>query len=136
MFEQPGRAYVYLSYGVHYCLNVVAHEEGRAGAVLLRALEPRAGVEEMMRRRRVENLARVANGPGKLCQALGVDLSHYGVDLGTSEGLFLAPGVAQTEVAAGPRVGISVAVERPYRFWLMGNAHVSKYRAGGKRSKK
>ncbi|MCA9792052.1 MAG: DNA-3-methyladenine glycosylase [Candidatus Eremiobacteraeota bacterium] len=135
MFGQPARAYVYLSYGVHRCLNVVAHRPGLAGAVLLRALEPIEGIEEMRRRRgRVDQLA---SGPGRLCQAMGVELSHDGTDLLEAGGLVLYPGPTPAErVVAGPRIGISVATEREYRFWLEGNPHVSKWRGASRRRAK
>lgn len=135
MFGRPARAYVYLSYGVHRCLNVVAHRPGQAGAVLVRALEPIHGIEEMRRRRNRSD--QLTNGPGRLCQAMGIELAHDGEDLLEPGGLVLRPACSPPgRVVCGPRVGISVATEREYRFWLEGNPHVSKWRAAGKRRAK
>ncbi len=132
MFGPVGKAYVYLSYGVHYCLNVVAHPPGQAGAVLIRALEPLKGIEEMIARRKRRD--HLTDGPGKLCQALAIDDGYNGVDLLDGSSLRLEPSWAPDEfVACGPRVGISVATEREYRFWLEKNPQVSQWRPGPKR---
>lgn len=123
MFEEVGRAYVYFSYGNHFCMNVVAHPEGKAGAVLLRALEPRAGLETMAARRGRADL--LASGPGRLCQALGINRDQNGVDL--LEGpLRLARGTERPPVAAGPRIGISKAREAPLRFTQAGSRFLSR----------
>jgi DNA-3-methyladenine glycosylase len=136
MFGLPGTAYVYLVYGMHECLNVVAHEDGRAGAVLLRALEPLAGIEVMRRRRgRAEPALRLAAGPGRLCRALGVGREFSGADLLSGEGLWLArPAggwpVADEAIASGPRVGVAYAggewAARPWRHWLHDHPSVSR----------
>jgi DNA-3-methyladenine glycosylase len=119
MFGPPGRLYVYLSYGLHRCANVVVAPDGRGEAVLVRALEPLAGVPEMRERRRGRR--DLADGPGKLCEALGIELAHDGVDVVAPGGpvRLLDDGVAPARAPrTGPRVGISKAVDRPWRFRL------------------
>lgn len=137
MFGAPGLAYIYLVYGLHECLNVVAHTTGSAGAVLLRAVEPVSG-QELMRRRRggtAEPDVRLASGPGRLCRALGVDRALSGHDLGIGRRLWLEPpdedgAIAAQGVASGPRVGVAYAgrewASRPWRFWLRGHPSVSR----------
>ena len=112
MFGPPGRLYVYLSYGIHRCANVVTGAEDDGQAVLLRAFEP---IDEMLRRRGRQPLA---DGPGKLCQALGIDLGDNGVDLfGTGAIRILGDGVPPpSRPRVGPRVGITKAVDVPWRF--------------------
>ena len=121
MFGPPGRAYVYFIYGMHHCLNFVTEEDGRAGAVLIRALQPLSGLETMRQRRGGVPDRHLCDGPGKLCQALGIDREWNGLPLdGTGERILYLearrekPGMAQT-----PRIGISKAVDSPYRFLLM-----------------
>lgn len=130
MFGPPGHLYVYLSYGVHFCANVVCGTEGTATAVLLRALEPLAGVEEMREARVAARLDRdLANGPGKLCQALGVTRGHDGVDLcdpGSPVRLIDDGTVPPDQPAASTRVGITVAVDHPWRFCVPGSPHLSR----------
>ena len=113
MFGGPGRAYVYVSYGMHHCMNVTT---GGGAAVLLRALEPVAGVEEMARRRGVADGRLLCAGPGRLCQALGISLADDGTDLVAKGGTWIAEGSPADEVAAATRVGLTVAVEQPWRF--------------------
>jgi DNA-3-methyladenine glycosylase len=118
LFGPPGRAYVYLSYGIHSLLNVVAEPEGSAAAVLIRALEPRRGIELMSRRRRRAAAGELCSGPGKLTEALGIDLRMNGAEL-CAPPFELRPRArewAQVEIAAGPRIGISRATDRPWRF--------------------
>jgi DNA-3-methyladenine glycosylase len=132
MFGRPGVAYVYFTYGMHHCFNVVCGPEGRAAAVLVRALEPVLGVEAMRRRRAGAEPPRLARGPGSLARALGLDRSHDGTDL-TRGALWiadLAPRRGGRRVGRGPRVGISRAAAWPWRYWLVGSAAVS---AGPKR---
>lgn len=119
MFGRSGTLYVYRSYGIHWCMNVVVGEEGVPHAVLLRGGDPTEGVEAMMERRgRRSNLV---DGPGKLCQALGVTHAQNGTDLRCgSLRLHPGPGLAGRAIAATPRVGISKAVERPWRFVVVG----------------
>jgi DNA-3-methyladenine glycosylase len=127
LFGPPGRAYVYLSYGIHSLLNVVAEPEGDAAAVLIRALEPTAGLEAMRTRRGERPDADLCSGPGKLTEALGVGLGANGADLSRDPFLLLPPADGwEGEVVTGPRVGITKAVERPWRFSLAGSRYVSR----------
>ena len=117
MFGPPGTAYVYRSYGVHWCFNVVTEREGEPCAVLVRALEPLAGMETMARRRGTSEEARLCSGPGKLCQALGITRAQDGHDLGAAPLRLLRPaGRRVLEIAIGPRVGITRAADWPLRF--------------------
>ena len=129
LFGPPGRAYVYLSYGIHSLLNAVAEPDGEAAAVLIRALEPSAGLEAMQARRGGRPADDLCSGPGKLTEALGVGLDANGADLG-AEPFLLLPREAgwSGRIATGPRVGISKAVERPWRFSLAGSRFVSRPR--------
>jgi DNA-3-methyladenine glycosylase len=127
IFGPPGRAYVYLSYGIHKLLNAVAEPDGEAAAVLIRALEPTAGLEAMRARRGDRSDRDLCSGPGKLTEALGIDLAQNGADLARDPFLLLPrQDDWRGEIATGPRVGITKAVERPWRFGLAGNPHVSK----------
>jgi DNA-3-methyladenine glycosylase len=127
LFGPPGRAYVYLSYGIHSLLNFVAEPDGEAAAVLIRALEPTTGVEAMRARRGDRDDRDLCSGPGKLTEALGIDLSQNGVHLSRDPFLLLSrPDGWQGQVVTGPRVGITKAVERPWRFGLAGSPHISK----------
>jgi DNA-3-methyladenine glycosylase len=131
LFGPPGRAYVYLSYGIHSLLNAVAEPEGEAAAVLIRALEPTSNLEEMRRRRGVESEAELCSGPGKLTEALGVGLAANGADLSRDPFLLLPREPDwRGEIVTGPRIGITKAVDRPWRFALAGNPHVSRPRPG------
>lgn len=126
MFGRPGIAYVYLSYGVHRCLNVVTDSDGRAGAVLLRAIEPLQGITLMQRRVRAGSPARAASGPGRLTAAMAIGLAHNGADL-TAPPLFLAYGDRRRiGIVAGPRIGISVATDRWWRFGLARHPSLSR----------
>ena len=115
MWGRPGTAYVYVSYGSHACLNVVTAPEGTAGAVLLRAIEPLAAVEEMARRRGTRVPRLIGGGPGRLTEAMGVTLGHNRADLVRGP-LYLARGPKPRRIAATPRIGISVAVAPRWRF--------------------
>lgn len=127
LFGPPGRSYVYLSYGIHSLLNFVAEPEGEAAAVLIRALEPTAGIEEMRARRGDRADRDLCSGPGKLTEALGVGLDHNDADLGRDPFLLLPPDNHwRAEVLTGPRIGITKAVERPWRFCAAENPHVSR----------
>jgi DNA-3-methyladenine glycosylase len=127
LFGPPGRAYVYLSYGIHSLLNAVAEPEGDAAAVLIRALEPTAGMEAMRARRGGRPEDELCSGPGKLTEALGIELAQNGADLASDPFLLLAPERGwEDEILTGPRVGITKAVERPWRFCAAGNPHVSR----------
>lgn len=126
MFGAAGHAYVYFSYGMHYCLNVTADAPGVAGAVLLRALEPLAGIELMRRRGDRGPEVRLLSGPGKIGRGFGLTLEDNGRDF-TRGPLGLAAGtrIADDEVAISRRIGISRAVDLPYRFAVIGNRSVS-----------
>lgn len=133
MFRRGGHLYVYLSYGIHWCANVVCGPEGKGHAVLLRALEPVQGVDLMSARRGLPARARdIASGPGRLGQAMGMDKSCDGADLVTADrGVWIASdGTPPPKCPiAGPRVGIRHAVELPWRWHVEGNIHVSGRRA-------
>jgi DNA-3-methyladenine glycosylase len=129
LFGPPGRAYVYLSYGIHCLLNFVAEAEGEAAAVLIRALDPIAGLERMRARRGARPDHDLCSGPGKLSEALGIGLEQNGADLAREPFALLAPEPRwNAGVLTGPRVGISKAVDRPWRFCAAGNRHVSRPR--------
>lgn len=125
MFGPPGHAYVYRSYGVHWCLNLVCAPEGRAEAALVRALEPTRGLEEMRARRGVEPPRGLCSGPGKLCQALGIGREHDGLPLDAPPFELLARD-AERPLVVGPRIGITRAVERPWRYGLAGSPFLSR----------
>ncbi|MGY1754566.1 DNA-3-methyladenine glycosylase [Blastococcus sp. SYSU D01042] len=134
MFGPPGRLYVYFSYGVHWCANVVVGPEGRGSAVLLRAGEVVVGEPIARTRRPAARVARdLARGPARLTQALGIGPDDRGADLlDPSSAVRLHRGPQPEAVSAGPRVGISQAAELPWRFWEADAPSVSAFRAGGK----
>lgn len=125
IFGLPGHAYVYLIYGMHECLNIVAEPEGKAGSVLLRALEPLEGIDLMKERRGNRALC---NGPGKLTQALGVTREHYGVDLTRGPLRVEEWPTGPFEIAVSPRVGISACKDLPLRFFIKDSPFVSRVR--------
>jgi DNA-3-methyladenine glycosylase len=128
LYGPPGHAYVYFSYGVHALLNAVAEEEGVGAAVLIRALEPVAGLDLMRARRRLARTEDLCSGPGKLTQALGIDLSLNGSSLvdGPIEVVARDPQVRGPRVVIGERVGITKAAELPWRFCDADSRHVSR----------
>jgi len=130
LFGPPGRAYVYRSYGIHALLNAVSEPEGVGAAVLIRALEPTGGLDLMRARRRLARVQDLCSGPGKLTQALGIDLGHNRGDLGHGPVRISAaePGHDPRPLVAGPRVGITKAVELPWRFCAADSACVSRPR--------
>lgn len=129
MYGPPGHAYVYFIYGMYYCLNVVTEEEGFPAAVLIRALEPVAGIARMRTHRAGRPLHELTSGPGKLCQALAIDRSLNGMDLCAHSVLFIAPPDAAPEhIKAGPRIGVrgdALARERLWRFYIEGTPFLS-----------
>jgi DNA-3-methyladenine glycosylase len=125
MFGPPGFAYVYRSYGIHWCVNFVCEPAGSASAVLLRALQPTDGIATMRRRRRLKDERLLCSGPGRLCQALGITGDQNGLALAPPLFELRAP-IRAPEIAIGPRIGISVATERPWRYGLAGSPFLSK----------
>lgn len=119
IFGPPGHAYVYLNYGIHTCLNLVAEPEGTAGCVLIRAVAPLSGVGEMRRRRGVRDDAELSSGPGKLTKALGITLAHNGVDVTHGPILVLDDGLDGFEIGVSKRIGISKSQELPLRFFVV-----------------
>ncbi len=131
MFGPAGHAYVFMIYGLHYNFNLVTGQPGEPQAVLIRAVEPLLGSDHMANRRGLDDSDSVSltNGPGKLCQAFGITLSHYGIDL-TQRSLFLAAG-PRASVSTSPRIGVDYAKEwaaKPWRFFETGNRYVSRAR--------
>jgi DNA-3-methyladenine glycosylase len=130
MFGEPWRLYVYRSYGMHFCANIVTGDIGHASAVLIRAGEVIDGVEVAGERRGslVKDLA-LARGPGNLASALGLTLEDLGADLQATDGVRLGPPIdAEPTISTGPRVGVSKAADVPWRFWITGDPTVSAYR--------
>jgi DNA-3-methyladenine glycosylase len=125
MFGPPGHAYVYRSYGIHWCLNFVCEGEGVASAVLIRALEPTQGLEQIRARRGLDEPRLLCAGPGRLCQALAVTREQDGAPL--DEPPFeLLPRAEEPEIATGPRIGITQAADRPWRYTLAGSRWLSR----------
>ena len=127
MFGPAGYAYVYRSYGIHWCLNLVCAGEGEAEAVLIRALEPTDGIEVQQERRGLEDGRALCSGPGKLCQALAITREHDGLALDAPP-FRLEARAAAPEIVAGPRIGITRAVEAPWRYLEAGSRYVSRGR--------
>jgi DNA-3-methyladenine glycosylase len=125
MFGPPGRAYVYRSYGVHWCLNFVCEGEGIASAVLIRALEPRIGLAAMRSRRGVDADRLLCSGPGRLTEALGITRQHDGLALDRPP-FALRTREAPIEILVGPRIGITKAAEKPWRYSLAGSKFLSR----------
>ena len=123
MFGPPGHLYVYFTYGMHHCCNVSCGPEGEASALLLRAGEVVEGLDAARQRRPRSTDRDLARGPGRLCRAMGIDLGDNGLDLASS----LRPGPPVREISTGPRVGLRLAAERPWRFWITGDPTVSRY---------
>jgi DNA-3-methyladenine glycosylase len=131
LFGPPGRAYVYLSYGIHSLLNAVAEPEGAAAAVLIRALRPTTGVERMRRRRGGRVDTELCSGPGRLTEALGIGLDSNGADLTRDPFLLAPPGPGEAPaIVTTPRIGITKATDRPWRFCAANSPFVSRPRPG------
>ncbi|MFT4037563.1 MAG: DNA-3-methyladenine glycosylase [Thermomicrobiales bacterium] len=130
LWAEPGTAYIYRSYGIHAMLNVVAAAPGAIGAVLIRALEPVAGATLMQERRGMADPGALCSGPGKLCQAMDIRLDQQGTDLTISDTLWFAAGDTVAEISVSGRIGITKAVEAPWRYWETGSPFVSAHRRG------
>jgi DNA-3-methyladenine glycosylase len=125
MFGPPGYAYVYRSYGIHWCVNFVCERKGSASAVLIRALAPTAGLAAMRRRRGVSDERLLCSGPGRLCEALGITGKHNGLPLDAPPfELFARQDVV--EIVAGPRIGLTKAIDKPWRYGEKGSRFLSK----------
>jgi DNA-3-methyladenine glycosylase len=125
MFTAGGHVYVYRSYGIHWCMNIVCDEPGVAGAVLIRALQPTHGLETMAARRGVTDERLLCSGPGRLCQALAVTREHDGLRVDRSP-FSLRPVRGPVEIVTGPRIGITKATELPWRYGLAGSRFLSR----------
>ncbi len=125
MFGPPGFAYVYRSYGIHWCVNFVCEKEGSASAVLIRALQPTHGIPAMRRRRHLDDERALCSGPGRLTQALGITIAHNGLALDAPP-IALHARAEKPEIVAGVRIGITKAVELPWRYGLKGSKFLSK----------
>lgn len=124
MFEAAGAIYVYFTYGMHYCVNIVAGPVGKGEAVLIRALQPVDGIDLMRQRRHQDRLEALCSGPAKLVQAMGITKAQSGTKLDRS-GLYLEPGFEPSEIVQTTRIGISQAVDQPWRFYVKDNPFVS-----------
>jgi DNA-3-methyladenine glycosylase len=125
MFGPPGFAYVYRSYGIHWCVNFVCEAEGSASAVLIRALQPTFGIGEMQLRRRLQDERMLCSGPGKVCQALGISIAHNGLALDKPP-IAIHARMEMPDIVAGIRIGITKAVELPWRYGVRGSRYLSK----------
>lgn len=125
MFGPPGRAYIYFTYGMHHCFNIVTGPDGRGEAVLVRALEPADGIGLMRKRRGKEDIRELCSGPAKLVQAMGITKAQYGQDL-TEGSLRVEEGMPDGSIIKRPRIGIRKAAEEKLRFYIQGNRFVSK----------
>lgn len=125
MFEPAGTIYVYFTYGMHYCVNIVTGEKDHGEAVLIRALEPAEGVDLMRRRRKTDDKRNLCSGPAKLVQAMGITKLHGGTNL-MDGSLKLEPGTSPKRIVQTTRVGISKAVDQPWRFYIADNPFISK----------
>jgi DNA-3-methyladenine glycosylase len=125
MFGPPGAAYIYRSYGIHWCVNFVCEKEGSASAVLIRALQPTHGIPAMRRRRGLHDERSLCSGPGKLTEALGITDRHNGLALDAPP-FTLHARTSTPDIVTGPRIGITKAVELPWRYGLQGSRFLSK----------
>jgi len=125
MFGPPGFTYVYRSYGIHWCVNFVCEKEGSASAVLIRALAPTHGLSAMRRRRGLQEERALCSGPGKLCEALGITVAHCGLPLDRAP-FALHARVGEVDMVSGVRIGITKAMDLPWRYGLKGSRYLSK----------
>ncbi|MDI6785598.1 MAG: DNA-3-methyladenine glycosylase [bacterium] len=126
MYQDAGVLYIYLIYGMYYCLNIVTEEEGKPCAVLIRALEPIEGMQQMMEYRKTQKIKNLTNGPSKLCQALNINKKYNGIDI-SGDNFYLTNGeVEDFEIVKASRIGIKVGTENLWRFYIKDNPFVSK----------
>ena len=130
MFGPAGRLYVYFTYGMHFCANVVTGRRGEGSAVLLRAARPLEGIERMAEHRGTSDLRLLCSGPARLCQALAIDRADNGADVVAGERIWLERGPRPRTISSGPRVGITRAVDQPWRYWVTDVPFVSRGRPG------
>lgn len=130
MSRQPGTIYIYRSYGIHTCFNIVSHRKGETGGVLIRAIEPVTGIEIMRQRRGEVPDRQIGRGPGNVGQSLGVLLSDVGDDLFDGDVFSLSSGPRPNDVWSSPRIGISKAIDHPWRFFDPASKSVSAHRRG------
>ena len=117
MFDEAGHAYVYFTYGMHYCFNVVAKKENdESGAVLVRAIQPEQGIKQMIKNRKTDVISNLANGPGKLTQAMQITLKEYNLDLTKNTSLFIVDGKNPSKIIAKPRIGIKEGTDKLWNF--------------------
>ena len=117
MFGQVGYSYVYFTYGMHYCFNVVAKkEEDKSGAILIRAIQPQEGIKIMVKNRKTDIVSNLTNGPGKLTQAMKITTKQYNVDLTKNSTLFISDGIKPTKILAKSRIGIKVGIDKQWNF--------------------
>ena len=130
MFGPPVHLYVYFTYGMHFCMNVVTGRNGEGSAVLLRAVEPVEGIELMRKHRAIRDDRLLCSGPARLTQAFGIGRAHNGIDLVSGDEMFIATGkpVSDPFIGESPRIGIRSATDRPWRLYEVGNPHVSRVR--------
>ena len=127
MFGPPCQAYIYRSYGIHWCLNFVCRPQGHGAGVLIRAIEPLAGLESIRRRRGLDNVRLLCSGPGRVCQALGITSAHNGMRIDEPPfQLTLPNSMEEISIVVGPRIGISKAMDVPWRFGLAGSRFLSR----------
>lgn len=130
MFGEPGHAYIYFVYGNNWCLNVTTEPEGIAAAVLIRAVQPIKGIDFMMKKRRVNEISELTNGPGKLTEAFCIDGKLNGEDMILSDRLYFVKGRERIgEIVSSPRIGVKVGLDKEWRFYLKDNPFVSKIRS-------
>ena len=117
MFGQVGWSYVYFTYGMHYCFNIVAKKAtDESGAILIRSIEPQKGIKYMIKNRKTDIISNLSNGPGKLTQAMKITTKQYNVDLTRNSTLFISDGIKPTKILAKSRIGIKVGIDKPWNF--------------------